>query len=161
MDDDDDDSDELGLRPPVAARPRGGRVATTTTLHDRMPSIARERCSPSAAPTTPPVSLLPQENKVSVMHAGLSCSAKSEHDPEVPVKSKDRNDKHKFERFMPLQSRAFFAGSVSEPTTYAPCSTLVFREGSDEGAGDDGRSGKRGSWRTGCRRWARTRTGSC
>jgi pre-rRNA-processing protein TSR1 len=91
------------------------------------------------------VGLLPHENKVSVVHMGLSnCK-----DSEVPVKSKDvltfrcgwrtwtgrpvfsqnnlNCDKHKFERFLP-QAGSFFAASVFGPVTYTPCPVLVFRE---------------------------------
>jgi len=91
------------------------------------------------------VALLPHENKVSVLHMGLSnCN-----DSEVPIKSKDvltfrcgwrtwtgcpvfsqnnlNCDKHKFERFLP-QSGSFFAASVFGPVTYTPCPVLVFRE---------------------------------
>ncbi|KAL3917380.1 MAG: hypothetical protein SGILL_004740 [Bacillariaceae sp.] len=91
------------------------------------------------------VGLLPHENKVSVVHMGLSnCK-----DSEVPLKSKDvltfrcgwrtwtgrpvfsqnnlNCDKHKFERFLP-QAGSFFAASVFGPVTYTPSPVLVFRE---------------------------------
>ncbi|KAL7536285.1 hypothetical protein ACHAWF_005422, partial [Thalassiosira exigua] len=164
MDDDDEDSDDEEERAAARACVPPGAYVTLTLAH--VPPEAFARLSPRSLVAA--VSLLPHENKVSVMHAGLSCSAKSEHDPEVPVKSKDvltfrcgwrtwrgrpvfsqRNlnaDKHKFERFMPSQGGAFFAGSVFGPTTYGPCPTLVFREGSDEGGTSDdgdGRSGTR------------------
>jgi pre-rRNA-processing protein TSR1 len=91
------------------------------------------------------VTLLTHENKVSVLHMGLSNCM----DSEVPVKSKDiltfrcgwrtwtgrpvfsqnnlNCDKHKFERFMP-QGGSFFAASVFGPVTYTPCPVLIFRE---------------------------------
>jgi pre-rRNA-processing protein TSR1 len=93
------------------------------------------------------VSLLPHENKVSVLHMGLSNCKDSTSD--VPVKSKDlltfrcgwrtwtgrpvfsqnnlNCDKHKFERFLPPQGN-FFAASVFGPVTYTPCPVLAFRE---------------------------------
>jgi pre-rRNA-processing protein TSR1 len=101
------------------------------------------------------VSLLPHENKVSVLHMGLAHSSKSEHDAEtLPVKSKDvltfrcgwrtwqsrpifsqhnlNSDKHKFERFMPTGggggSGTYFAGSMFGPVSYAPCPVIMFRE---------------------------------
>eukprot|EP00535_Pseudo-nitzschia_heimii_P007215 CAMPEP_0197177190 /NCGR_PEP_ID=MMETSP1423-20130617/2891_1 /TAXON_ID=476441 /ORGANISM="Pseudo-nitzschia heimii, Strain UNC1101" /LENGTH=921 /DNA_ID=CAMNT_0042626709 /DNA_START=91 /DNA_END=2856 /DNA_ORIENTATION=+ len=92
------------------------------------------------------VTLLPHENKVSVLHMGLSnCSVSS---LETPVKSKDvltfrcgwrtwtgrpifsqnnlNCDKHKFERYMP-QAGSFFAATIFGPVTYTPCPVLVFR----------------------------------
>lgn len=93
------------------------------------------------------VSLLPHENKVSVLHMGLSNCKDSTS--EVPVKSKDlltfrcgwrtwtgrpvfsqnnlNCDKHKFERFLPPEGN-FFAASVFGPVTYTPCPVLAFRE---------------------------------
>lgn len=108
------------------------------------------------------VSLLPHENKVSVLHMGLTTqsSTKSEYDTEVPIKSKDvltfrcgwrtwksrpifsqlnlNSDKHKFERFMPSGAGTFFAGSVFGPVTYAQCPVMMFREANDDsGSGGD------------------------
>jgi len=96
------------------------------------------------------VVLLPHENKVSVLHMGLSQSTSCQQSDEIPVKSKDvltfrcgwrtwkgrpifsqnnlNSDKHKFERFLP-RGGAFFAASVYGPVTYTPCPVLVFREG--------------------------------
>jgi len=110
------------------------------------------------------VSLLPHENKVSVLHMGLTHSSKSEHDTEIPIKSKDvltfrcgwrtwqsrpvfsqhnlNSDKHKFERYMPEGGGGtYFAASVFGPVTYAPCPVLMFRE-TNEGSrtGDIGSS---------------------
>ena len=91
--------------------------------------------------------LLPHENKASVLHMGLSnCRDMSASD--VPVKSKDvltfrcgwrtwtgrpvfsqnnlNCDKHKFERYMP-PAGSFFAASIFGPVTYTPCPVLVFR----------------------------------
>jgi pre-rRNA-processing protein TSR1 len=95
------------------------------------------------------VSLLPHENKVSVLHMGLCQSHTCDSTVENPVKSKDvltfrcgwrtwkarpvfsqnnlNCDKHKFERYMPTQG-AFFAASIFGPVTYTPCPVLVFRE---------------------------------
>lgn len=90
--------------------------------------------------------LLPHENKVSVVNMGLqNCMGLS---TAAPVKSKDvltfrcgwrtwtgrpifsqnnlNCDKHKFERYMP-QAGSFFAASVFGPVTYTPCPILVFR----------------------------------
>lgn len=94
------------------------------------------------------VTLLPHENKVSVLHMGLAQGTNCNVSQDVPVKSKDllifrcgwrtwtgrpifsqnnlNCDKHKFERFLP-QSGSFFAGSVFGPVTYTPCPVLVFR----------------------------------
>jgi pre-rRNA-processing protein TSR1 len=98
--------------------------------------------------TLPPlvtaVSLLPHENKMSVLHMALSSVQQSAE----PVKSKDilifqvgwrswkarpvfsqnnlNCDKHKFERFMPQQG-SFFAASIFGPVTYTPTPVLVFR----------------------------------
>jgi len=91
--------------------------------------------------------MLPHENKVSVLHIGLS-NCRDVTLSEVPVKSKDvltfrcgwrtwtgrpvfsqnnlNCDKHKFERYMP-QAGSFFAASVFGPVTYTPCPVLVFR----------------------------------
>ena len=96
------------------------------------------------------VSLLPHENKVSVLHMGLSQPAGCDVSEDVPVKSKDvlrfrcgwrtwtarpvfsqhnlNCDKHKFERYLP-QGGAYFAASVFGPVTYTPCPVLVFRKG--------------------------------
>jgi len=106
------------------------------------------------------VSLLPHENKVSVLHMGLTTqsSTKSEYDTEVPIKSKDvltfrcgwrtwqsrpifsqlnlNSDKHKFERYMPSGAGTFFAGSVFGPVTYAQCPVMMFREAKDTGSDD-------------------------
>jgi len=93
------------------------------------------------------VTLLPHENKVSVLHVGLS-NCRDMTSSEVPVKSKDvltfrcgwrtwtgrpvfsqnnlNCDKHKFERYMP-QAGSFFAASIFGPVTYTPCPVLVFR----------------------------------
>eukprot|EP00934_Nitzschia_sp_Nitz4_P006319 Nitzschia sp. Nitz4//scaffold1_size375055//257938//260667//NITZ4_000301-RA/size375055-processed-gene-0.379-mRNA-1//1//CDS//3329541120//6309//frame0 len=97
----------------------------------------------------PAVALLPHENKVSVLHMGLTQGTNCDVSNESPVKSKDlltfrcgwrtwtgrpifsqnnlNCDKHKFERFLP-PSGSFFAGSVFGPVTYTPCPILVFRE---------------------------------
>ncbi|GKY94253.1 hypothetical protein MPSEU_000391100 [Mayamaea pseudoterrestris] len=96
------------------------------------------------------VALLPHENKVSVMHMGLSQTLSCDSTDADPIKSKDvlvfrcgwrtwkarpvfsqnnlNCDKHKYERFMPTRG-AFFAASVFGPVTYTPCPVLVFREG--------------------------------
>jgi pre-rRNA-processing protein TSR1 len=96
--------------------------------------------------------LLPHENKVSVLHMGLSQTKGCDQTKEIPVKSKDfltfrcgwrtwkarpvfsqnnlNSDKHKFERYLP-QGGAFFAASVYGPVSYAPCPVLVFRERED------------------------------
>jgi len=96
------------------------------------------------------VALLPHENKVSVLHMGLSQTTGCDPtDGELAIKSKDvltfrcgwrtwkarpvfsqnnlNCDKHKFERFLPTGG-AFFAASVFGPVTYTPCPVLVFRE---------------------------------
>jgi len=97
------------------------------------------------------VSLLPHENKVSVLHMGV-CQTSTCEPGEIPVKSKDlltfrcgwrtwqgrpifsqnnlNSDKHKFERFLP--ANAFVAVSVFGPVSYTPCPVLVFREPSKD-----------------------------
>jgi pre-rRNA-processing protein TSR1 len=95
------------------------------------------------------VTLLPHENKMSVLHMGLNHGTNCNVSTETPVKSKDvltfrcgwrtwtgrptfsqnnlNCDKHKFERYLP-QSGSFFAASVFGPVTYTPCPVLVFRK---------------------------------
>lgn len=107
----------------------------------------------SASALLTAVALLEHENKVSVLHMGLSKSTKCDGTDDVPLKSKDvltfrcgwrtwkarpvfsqhnlNCDKHKFERFLP-QDGAFFAASVFGPVTYTPCPVLAFRERSEE-----------------------------
>ena len=94
------------------------------------------------------VTLMPHENKVSVLHMGLQHGNNCDVSEDTPVKSKDvlifrcgwrtwtgrpvfsqnnlNCDKHKFERFLP-QTGSFFAASVFGPVTYTPCPVLVFR----------------------------------
>jgi pre-rRNA-processing protein TSR1 len=149
MDDSEDEDEEAIAR---ACVPSGAYV--TITL-EGVPLQSYARLSPDTILTA--VSLLPHENKVSVLHMGLSQSVKCENDPEVPIKSKDvltfrcgwrtwqgrpvfsqnnlNSDKHKFERYMPTGG-AFFACTVFGPVTYAPCPVLVFREAT-EGEGLD------------------------
>ncbi len=107
------------------------------------------RISPNSLLTA--VSLLAHENKVSVLHMGLSETTQCDElvDGELPIKSKDvltfrcgwrswqarpvfsqnnlNSDKHKFERFMPSKG-SFFAASILGPVTYTPCPVLVFRQ---------------------------------
>mmetsp|Transcript_6815 Transcript_6815/g.10354 ORF Transcript_6815/g.10354 Transcript_6815/m.10354 type:complete len:968 (+) Transcript_6815:151-3054(+) len=109
---------------------------------------AFERVSTTSLLTA--VTLLPHENKVSVLHMNLSQTTQCDNygDTDKPVKSKDRLyfrcgwrtwkarpvfsqnnlncDKHKFERFMPTNG-AFFSSAVFGPVTYTPCPVLVFR----------------------------------
>jgi pre-rRNA-processing protein TSR1 len=125
-----------------------------TLVVEGVSPTAYSRISPHSLLTA--VSLLAHENKVSVLHMGLSetsqCDELSHGD--MPVKSKDvltfrcgwrswqarpvfsqnnlNSDKHKFERFMPTQG-CFFAASVMGPVTYTPCPVLVFREGTAGG----------------------------
>lgn len=101
------------------------------------------------------ISLLPHENKASVLHIGLSQPTKHEQTEDEPIKSKDlltfrcgwrtwqarpvfsqnnlNCDKHKYERFLP-QGGAFFAASIFGPVTYTPCPVLVFRETTKAGS---------------------------
>mmetsp|Transcript_27477 Transcript_27477/g.57330 ORF Transcript_27477/g.57330 Transcript_27477/m.57330 type:complete len:1056 (-) Transcript_27477:49-3216(-) len=148
MEQDSDDEEEEALA--RACVPSGAYV--TITL-EGVPSSAYASLSSNAIIAA--VSLLPHENKVSVLHMGFSSSSsqtssnRSEYDKEIPVKSKDaltfrcgwrtwssrpifsqnnlNSDKHKFERYMPTGG-AFFAGSVYGPVTYANCPVLMFRE---------------------------------
>jgi pre-rRNA-processing protein TSR1 len=142
--DDDDDEDDI-LKDCV---PNGSYI--TLILRD-VPVDRLKSLSSSALLTA--VSLLPHENKVSVLHMGLSQTQSCDATPDNPIKSKDvlvfrcgwrtwkarpvfsqnnlNSDKHKFERYMPTQG-AFFAASIFGPVTYTPCPVLVFRE-SDAG----------------------------
>mmetsp|Transcript_381 Transcript_381/g.720 ORF Transcript_381/g.720 Transcript_381/m.720 type:complete len:528 (+) Transcript_381:1265-2848(+) len=143
MDDEEslDEEDEAMIR---ACVPCGAYV--TITLEGVSPSTYA-RLSPDSIVSA--VALLPHENKVSVLHMGLSQTSKCDRDNEVPTKSKDvltfrcgwrtwksrpifsqnniNSDKHKFERFMPTDG-AFFATTVFGPVTYSPCPVLMFRE---------------------------------
>lgn len=135
MEDDSDDEDDIL----EGCIPAGSYV--TLTLEGVDEAIYN---AVSADSLLSAVALLPHENKVSVLHMGLSNCKESE----VPVKSKDvltfrcgwrtwtgrpvfsqnnlNCDKHKFERFMP-PAGSFFAASVFGPVTYTPCPVLVFR----------------------------------
>ena len=147
--DSEDEEDDMIAR---ACVPTGAYV--TITLEGVCPQDY-SRVSPDTILTA--VCVLPHENKVSVLHAGLCQTSKCEADKEVPVKSKDvltfrcgwktwqgrpifsqnnlNSDKHKFERFMPVGG-AFFACTMFGPVTYSPCPVLVFREvESEEGDG--------------------------
>ncbi|KAL7500637.1 hypothetical protein ACHAWT_009869 [Skeletonema menzelii] len=152
MDDSEDEEEAAIAR---ACVPSGAYV--TITLAGVF-SQSYARLSPDTILTA--VSLLPHENKVSVLHMGLSQSVKCENDPEVPIKSKDvltfrcgwrtwqgrpifsqnnlNSDKHKFERYMPTGG-AFFACTVFGPVTYAPCPVLVFREATESESLDNKR----------------------
>ena len=154
MQDSDDEEDEAIAR---ACVPSGSYV--TLTLEGVSPE-AYARLSPTSLVSA--VSLLPHENKVSVLHMGLSQTSGCHRDDELPVKSKDsltfragwrtwrgrptfsqnnlNSDKHKFERYMPTDG-AFFAGSSFGPVTFGPCPVLVFREGGD--GGDEAMGGER------------------
>ena len=96
--------------------------------------------------------LLPHENKMSVLHFNicqtLKCETMNDLGKESPVKSKDvltfqvgwrtwqsrptfsqnnlNSDKNKFERF--LFPGAFMACSCYGPVTYGPCPVLIWRE---------------------------------
>ena len=141
MQDGSDDEDENILRGCV---PSGSYVTLTI---EQVPKEVYARICPDAPITA--VTLLPHENKVSVLHMGLSHSNSCEMSVDVPVKSKDKLmfrcgwrtwegrpvfsqnnlncDKHKFERFLP-QVGSFFAASIFGPVTYTPCPVLVFRD---------------------------------
>jgi pre-rRNA-processing protein TSR1 len=158
--DSDDDEEEEEAMMARACVPPGAYV--TITL-ENVPPAAIANLSPHTLLCA--VSLLPHENKVSILHMGLAHSSKSEHDAEsLPVKSKDvltfrcgwrtwqsrpifsqhnlNSDKHKFERFMPTggggSSGTFFAGSIFGPVSYAPCPVMMFREARVGGQQQDG-----------------------
>jgi pre-rRNA-processing protein TSR1 len=136
-----DDEDDLLL----GCVPSGSYVSLTLS---NVPADKMRSFSPTSLLTA--VSLLPHENKVSVLHMGLSQTQSCDSTTENPVKSKDvlvfrcgwrtwkarpvfsqnnlNCDKHKFERYMPQQG-TFFAASIFGPVTYTPCPVLVFREG--------------------------------
>jgi pre-rRNA-processing protein TSR1 len=123
--DSDDEEEEMQAR---ACVPPGAYV--TITL-EGVPSSAFARLEPTALVTA--VSLLPHENKVSVLHMGLTNTASNPTESDstsdgeqIPIKSKDvltfrcgwrtwrarpifsqhnlNSDKHKFERYMPASS---------------------------------------------------------
>ncbi|KAL9189277.1 hypothetical protein ACHAXT_011767 [Thalassiosira profunda] len=149
--DSDDDEEEAAAR---ACVPPGAYV--TLTL-EGVPPAAYARLAPRALVAA--VSLLPHENKMSVLHAGLSPASGADRDDDVPVKSKDvltfrcgwrtwqsrpifsqlnlNSDKHKFERYLPARGGSHFAATVFGPATYAPCPVLAFREsaGAEDGEG--------------------------
>lgn len=142
MQDDSEDEDDDFLEGCI---PSGSYI--TLTLEE-VANASLNNISPNSLLTA--VSLLPHENKVSVLHMGLSQTAGCDStDEKFPIKSKDvltfrcgwrtwkarpvfsqnnlNCDKHKFERFLPTGG-AFFAASVFGPVTYTPCPILVFRD---------------------------------
>jgi pre-rRNA-processing protein TSR1 len=143
MENGDEDDDAL-----EGCVPSGSYVTIT---FQNVPKDVMDRVSPNALLTA--VALLPHENKVSVLHMGLSQSPGCDMNNQYPVKSKDvltfrcgwrtwqgrpvfsqinlNCDKHKYERFLPTGG-AFFAASIFGPVTYTPCPVLVFREKSLE-----------------------------
>mmetsp|Transcript_32005 Transcript_32005/g.67738 ORF Transcript_32005/g.67738 Transcript_32005/m.67738 type:complete len:1028 (-) Transcript_32005:236-3319(-) len=150
QDSDDEEEEEMAR----ACVPQGAYV---TIVLEGVPSTAYAKLSPHTLLTA--ISLLPHENKVSVLHMGLT-SHQSEYDNEIPIKSKDvltfrcgwrtwqsrpifsqnnlNSDKHKFERYMPANGgSAFFAGSVFGPVTYGNSPVLMFREGKETSTGMD------------------------
>mmetsp|Transcript_9473 Transcript_9473/g.17826 ORF Transcript_9473/g.17826 Transcript_9473/m.17826 type:complete len:945 (-) Transcript_9473:145-2979(-) len=120
----------------------------TLVLEGVLP-LAASRIDPLSLLTA--VSLLPHENKASVIHMGLCENTQCDENEagDMPIKSKDviifrcgwrtwqgrpifsqnnlNCDKHKFERFMPTGG-SFFACSVMGPVTYTPCPVLAFRK---------------------------------
>lgn len=116
----------------------------TITLSNVPNLLYRKQVAPDAPVTV--VSLLPHENKVSVIHMGITSKLDSS-DSGTVVKSKDcltfrcgwrtwkgrpifsqnnlNSDKHKLERFLP-PSGAFLAASVYGPVCYRPCPVLCF-----------------------------------
>jgi len=150
MDDEERDSDDEEEEDMARSCVIPGAYVTITL--ENVPPSAYANLSPSTLLVA--VSLLPHENKVSVLHMGLTHSSKSEHDTEIPIKSKDvltfrcgwrtwqsrpvfsqhnlNSDKHKFERYMPEGGGGtYFAASVFGPVTYAPCPVLMFREANE------------------------------
>jgi len=150
MDDEERDSDDEEEEDMARSCVIPGAYVTITL--ENVPLSAYTILSPSTLLVA--VSLLPHENKVSVLHMGLTHSSKSEHDTEIPIKSKDvltfrcgwrtwqsrpvfsqhnlNSDKHKFERYMPEGGGGtYFAASVFGPVTYAPCPVLMFREANE------------------------------
>lgn len=147
MRDDDSDSETDLLEGCVAS---GSFV---TIVVEDVSATCFSRISTSSLITA--VSLLPHENKMSVLHMGLSQTTQCDDCGEMPIKSKDvlhfrcgwrtwqgrpvfsqnnlNSDKHKYERFMPTDG-AFFAASLLGPVTYAPCPVLVFRKKGNDNA---------------------------
>ena len=142
------DSEDEPYDPLEGCVPTGTYV--TLTLAD-VPEESFRLISPSSVVTA--VTLLSHENKMSVLHAGLTTPASSisnnnEDGESVPVKSKDvlifrcgwrtwtgrpifsqnnlNCDKHKFERYRP--DEGFYAASWFGPVTYTPCPVLAFRK---------------------------------
>ena len=141
------DSEEEPYDPLDGCVPTGSYV--TLTLSDVSEDSFR-LLSPKAVVTA--VTLLSHENKMSVLHAGLTTPSLTTVDEEgkeqLPVKSKDvlifrcgwrtwaarpifsqnnlNCDKHKFERYRP--NEGFYAASWFGPVTYTPCPVLTFRK---------------------------------
>jgi len=124
------------------------------TITVSVPLSSYNRASVSSLITA--VCLLPHENKMSVLHMGLSQGTQCDElgSSDLTVKSKDvltfrcgwrtwdsrpvfsqnnlNCDKQKFERFLPTDG-AFCAASVLGPITYTPCPVLVFRKQQTDG----------------------------
>jgi pre-rRNA-processing protein TSR1 len=138
------DEEEMEYDPLENCIPFGSYVSITI---ENVPPVAFNRISQEGLISV--VSLLPHENKVSVLHMALSQTTQCDTKPnDAPVKSKDiltfrcgwrtwqsrpvfsqnnlNSDKHKFERYLPKDG-AFFAASIFGPVTYTPCPVLVYR----------------------------------
>lgn len=145
------DSEEEPYDPLEGCIPTGTYIILT--LVD-VPEESFRLISPRSVLTA--VALLSHENKMSVLHAGLTTpvvAAATNTSESLPVKSKDtiifrcgwrtwtgrpvfsqnnlNCDKHKFERYRPQEG--FYAASFYGPVTYTPCPVLAFRKTLDGG----------------------------
>ncbi|GMH91552.1 hypothetical protein TrVE_jg5526 [Triparma verrucosa] len=143
-DDDSDDEDSYDL---------STCVSSNTRVKITLANFNQEHfAAASASRTLSLCSLLPHENKMSVLHFNicqtLKCETSDDSGVDNPVKSKDvltfqvgwrtwqskpifsqnnlNSDKHKFERF--LTPGAYMACSAYGPVTYGPCPVLIWRE---------------------------------
>jgi pre-rRNA-processing protein TSR1 len=141
------DDEEDPYDPLEGCVPTGTYIALTLS---GVPEESVRLLSPKSVVTA--VTLLSHENKMSVLHAGLTtpslASFAEEQKDLLPVKSKDviifrcgwrtwsarpifsqnnlNCDKHKFERYRP--DEGFYAASWFGPVTYSPCPVLAFRK---------------------------------
>lgn len=137
--------DEEEVYDPLEGCVPTGKYVTLTI--GGVPEETASLLSPQSIVTA--IALLSHENKMSVLHAGLTTpSLLSPEGESVFVKSKDtiifrcgwrtwtgrpifsqnnlNCDKHKFERYRP--NEGFYAASWFGPVTYSPCPVLAFRK---------------------------------
>jgi len=153
VDDDDDDEDvemkDDGDTSPTYI-PVGTLIIITVSVNTTSTNLLQQLSTTTteSKPLLSATTLLPHENKVSVLHMSLSPIPISTNTDKPPIiKSKDvvtircgwrtfqakpifsqhnlNCDKHKLERFMPNQG--FCSMTVYGPVTYTPCPILLFQ----------------------------------